>query len=261
MIYKDSGNIADVSRLDGIVVLYASAFGNRDADGDIIARGAFKKTIQEQGPGGANRVKHLWMHWPSDIIGRPLELEEDSKGLRVVSKISKTQAGRDALILYEEGVITEHSVGMSHIDRDDTDLSVIKQARLWEYSSVTWGANPLTPTIDVKSLTGQEDEECRIPTPLEVQVTNAGRALSTGISDELCQKIESWLGLVKGHVTPEDTSDRPTAPQIDSMNEDRLTTLSELLLLSDLHLSHLRLRSHARNTNKRRSRQTVEEPQ
>ena len=35
---------------------YASIFGNKDAGGDIVQRGAFKKTLQE----GGNRVKVLW---------------------------------------------------------------------------------------------------------------------------------------------------------------------------------------------------------
>ena len=226
IIYKDSGSIADISHLDGIVVLYAAAFGNIDAHGDIFAPGAFSKTIQEQGPAGADRIKHLWMHWPDDIIGKPLELEQDDVGLKVVSKVSRTTLGRDAIILYEDGVITEHSVGISTIGRDDDTPAIIKEARLWEYSSVTWGANPLTPTVDVKSLGGQG--VAKIPTPLEVQIKNAGRALSTSnISDELGRKIEAWLKIAKGKSTSEDLG--PEAPEVDS-------TLEELLLLTHSHI-------------------------
>ncbi len=228
ILYKDSGPIADVSALDGIVVLYASAFGNIDAHGDIIAPGAYSKTIREQGPGGSNRIKHLWMHWPDMILGRPLELEEDDIGLRVVSKVSKTTLGKDALILYADGQLDEHSVGISAILRDDEQPAIIKEARLWEYSSVTWGANPLTPTVDVKGLVGRETiqkhgapEPVQIPTPLDKQIEKAGRALHTpGISDELGKAIESWLALVKGK------------PTHDEPGMDESTTLMELLLLS-----------------------------
>ena len=40
----------DISEKDGIVSGYFSSFGNKDSDGDIIERGAFKKTIKERGP-------------------------------------------------------------------------------------------------------------------------------------------------------------------------------------------------------------------
>jgi len=233
IIYKDSGQIADISHLDGIVVLYAAAFGNMDSHGDIFMPGAFKKTIQEQGPRGSNRIKMLWMHWWDELLGVPLELEEDDVGLRVVSKVSKTQLGRDALILYDDGVITEHSVGISAVIREEDEVgntAQIKEARLWEYSPVTWGANPLTPTVDVKSALGRE-ASATIPTPLEVQIKNAGRALHTSnISDELGRKIESWLKLAKGEATPEELG--PDAPKLDS-------SLEELVLLSQSYLVNL----------------------
>jgi HK97 family phage prohead protease len=206
LLFKDSGKVADVSKLDGIVVLYASAFGNKDAHGDIIMPGAYAKTIKEQGPGGANRIKHLWMHWYEDIIGKPLELIEDDIGLRVVSSISKTDLGRDALILYDEGVITEHSVGIGSVKRNEEDEAEILECRLWEYSSVTWGANPRTPTLSVKGLTGKDDESV-ITTDLELQKQNASRALNTGISDRLCKSIEAWMQSIdqphQGNLVPD----------------------------------------------------------
>ena len=198
-LFKDSGTLADVSVMDGIVVLYASAFGNKDSHGDIIAKGAYAKTIQERGPAGSNRVKHLNMHWWDELLGVPLELIEDDKGLRVVSKISKTRKGLDTLLLYQDGVITEHSVGIDVMKRDDSDQAIILEARLWEYSTVTWGANPLTPTVSVKQLPGQfKDEQPQIPTPLASQIATASRALNTGgLSDELYVSIEQWLDTVK----------------------------------------------------------------
>jgi hypothetical protein len=146
---------------------------------------------------------------------------------------SKTQLGRDALILYDDGVITEHSVGISAVIREEDEVgntAQIKEARLWEYSPVTWGANPLTPTVDVKSALGRE-ASATIPTPLEVQIKNAGRALHTSnISDELGRKIESWLKLAKGEATPEELG--PDAPKLDS-------SLEELVLLSQSYLVNL----------------------
>lgn len=45
---------------DRTVTGIASVFGNVDSYGDIVQRGAFKKTVQEN----ARRIRHLWMHDP-----------------------------------------------------------------------------------------------------------------------------------------------------------------------------------------------------
>lgn len=232
-LLKDSGQIADVSALDGIVVLYASGFGNKDAHGDIIAKGAYAKSIKERGPAGTNRIKHLNMHWWDEMLGVPLELIEDEKGLRVVSKIAKTRLGLDALILYKEGVITEHSVGIDVLKRDEQDEAIILETRLWEYSAVTWGANPLTPTVEVKQLPPREkrgqkyaDDRPAIPTPLAKQIESASRALNTGgISDETCNQIEHWLDRVKTIGQPQESL--PVQKTADK--------IKQLAILSRLH--------------------------
>jgi len=77
---------------------YASTFGNRDLVGDIVERGAFAKTIQERLPKGL--VKVLWQHY--EPMGLPKHMEEDSKGLYVVAKVSKTNENQDRLQLMKK---------------------------------------------------------------------------------------------------------------------------------------------------------------
>jgi len=49
---------------------YASTFGNEDLVGDIVEKGAFKKTIQERLP--KNLIKVLWQHYdPMGVPKRP----------------------------------------------------------------------------------------------------------------------------------------------------------------------------------------------
>src|SRR5690606_6086143 len=120
MLFKTlAESVKDVDQKDGVVTAYLSAFGNEDAHGDIIEAGAYTKTIRERGPGGSNRIKILWQHNPWEPIGRPLELEEDEHGLLARFKISATTLGRDALILYDDGVLTEHSVGIDILRRSE----------------------------------------------------------------------------------------------------------------------------------------------
>ena len=88
---------------------YASTFGNVDKVGDIVEKGAFKRTLDQRFPKGL--VKVLWQH--NEPIGRPVKMYEDGKGLYVEAKISKTRLGDEALELMRDGVIDQMSIGYS----------------------------------------------------------------------------------------------------------------------------------------------------
>lgn len=152
-LYKPSTiELKDFDQNKGLVTFYFAAFGNRDSDGDVIEAGAYKKTIEEN----RARIKHFKNHNPLEVPGVIGRIEEDTKGAFATSQLAKTTLGRDTLIEYEAGIITEHSQGFNTIQEEfDTmdGVNRIKEVRLWEVSSLThWGANENTPTVDVKSL-------------------------------------------------------------------------------------------------------------
>jgi HK97 family phage prohead protease len=154
MIYKNisEGIIEDVDDVKGIVTGYFSAFNNIDSDGDVIVSGAYKKTVAENGPTGRNRIMHLLQHNPLMPLAKPMELMEDAKGLRFTSKITETSYGKDVIKLYKEGVFNEHSVGFEIVKSDNkAGYREIREIKLWEGSTVTWGANPSTPIESMKS--------------------------------------------------------------------------------------------------------------
>jgi HK97 family phage prohead protease len=162
MIYKNisQGIIEDVDDVKGIVTGYFSAFNNIDSDGDVIVSGAYKKTVAENGPQGRNRIMHLLQHNPLMPLGKPTELMEDAKGLRFTSKITETSYGKDVIKLYAEGVFNEHSVGFEIIKADNkAGYREIREIKLWEGSTVTWGANPNTPIESMKSWDKPKSEE------------------------------------------------------------------------------------------------------
>mgnify|MGYP003980188557 FL=1 len=68
MIYKTSpiGEIKDIDEKSGTVKGYGSVFGNVDSDGDIITKGAYTKTIKENG----ERVKYLYQHQMDKPLGK-----------------------------------------------------------------------------------------------------------------------------------------------------------------------------------------------
>ncbi len=155
-------SIKDVDAKKGIVTGYFSAFNNKDADGDIILKGAFTKTIQENGPNSSNpRIKHLLNHSTSLPLGKIQVLSEDQKGLYYESQVGTHTLGSDFIKMVESGLITEHSIGFKTVkeekDAKDNSTNYIKEVKLWEGSSLTaWGSNPETPLTSLKSLTPEE---------------------------------------------------------------------------------------------------------
>ncbi len=131
---------------------YAAVFGNVDAGGDVIERGAFAKTIVDD----FDRIKILALHDNCDLpIGKPIELREDGKGLYIKGKISNTQKGRDIQTLLKDGVLTELSIGYDSVVFDyDSEQGVrhLREVKLWEISIVTWAMNDQAKIDEVKSL-------------------------------------------------------------------------------------------------------------
>lgn len=153
-IYKQSNlELKGFDDKQGIVEFYFASFNTLDSDGDIITEGAYKKTLEEQGH--RSRIKHFKNHNPEQVVGVIKEFYTDDKGVIAVSQLVKTTLGKDTLIEYESGIITEHSQGFQIIQEEKDNMegvNMIKEIKLWEVSSLThWGANKNTPVVDVKS--------------------------------------------------------------------------------------------------------------
>lgn len=124
----------------------------------MIMPGSYTKTIQEQGKAGVDAIWHLTDHTGSlrSAIGKPL-LEQDSFGLKGTTQIVDTTWGNDVLKLYEAKLINQHSVGYRIIKDGMKQGEVggpyneITELKLYEGSAVLWGANPDTPTVELKS--------------------------------------------------------------------------------------------------------------
>jgi len=156
--------IKDLDVATGIVTGYFSQFNSIDLDGDVIMPGAFTKTIAERGPDSSKpEIAYLWQHDTTKPLGKLLVLREDNFGLYFEAKMSDTTWGEDALKLYRDGVITQHSIGYQVIKSVETQMDMeeeveqIYEVKLWEGSAVTFGANPNTPFTGFKSLEERED--------------------------------------------------------------------------------------------------------
>ena len=194
-----SAEVKDVSMKDREVKLYYSQFGKIDSDGDVVQKGALAKTQNDWGPKGKNRIWHLDNHMTSQRIGKPKEMGEDDYGAWAVTKVRDTQAGRDAMVLYDAGDITEHSFGFRIINSEEGEVeghqaTILTELQQFEYSSVNWGANMNTPTVEVKSMT----DLLSMKEELLGKMKKWHKWLVRGnLSDELCEKIAEDLEVLQ----------------------------------------------------------------
>lgn len=192
LLFKgNSQSIADVDEVKGIVTGYFSSFDVVDSDGDVITKGAFSKTIKEMGPTGSNRIKHLINHDINQMPAKVLELHEDATGLTFVSKAGTHTLGQDWLKMCMEGLYTEHSIGFKVVRNQKGEfhgerVNYITEIKLFEGSTVTWGANQFTPITGVKSL----EDVVSLFYKLE-------KVLRTGtFTDETFEKIQEQYDLI-----------------------------------------------------------------
>lgn len=177
---------------------YASIFLNVDSQQDEMQPGAFKNTLRQD----ADRVKVLYQHSIFHPIGKPLVMEEDSKGLYVRAKVAPTTLGQDTMILMKEGVIDELSVGYTTI-RDEWDRGGVKrklwEVKLFEFSPVTFASNEMAKITDAKQMD---------MAPLLYQLNHelkAGKVLSSSNKELVEQAIEALQKLLGATEQPDDS--------------------------------------------------------
>jgi HK97 family phage prohead protease len=205
MEFKGTGSalVKDIDGKSGTVVAYWNAFNNKDDGADIAVPGAWARSIEERGPKSKQpRVKFLYQHDTSLLVAKPSELVEDDFGLLATYTIPQTTLGKDVLLLYDAGVISEHSVGyevkLSTWDRAQ-QARLLQECVLWEGSAVTWGMNSQTPVVAVKAL-AQPDYLARLATQAKALDT----LLHSGnLRDEkLCANLERELKALQTALAP-----------------------------------------------------------
>jgi HK97 family phage prohead protease len=144
----------------GIAVPFDSPTEINDWEGryaETFKRGAFARTIAERG----GRVKFLAQHNRQGMpLGRAVLLREDAAGLYGEFRVSKTEAGDEALELIRDGSLDGLSVGFRMVrdqwSRDRTERTVLEVA-LHEVSAVSF------PAYDGAVIAGVRTSIPRIP--------------------------------------------------------------------------------------------------
>lgn len=187
-------SVKDIDTVGRRVKIALSKYGNIDSDNDVIQRGAFAKSIAERGPGTESnrKIKFLRYHDFEHEIGKFISLEETSDHLIAIAELGRSTKGSDAFLDYQDGIITEHSIGFALVEgkteilQDGTRL--ITEADLWEGSAVTFGANSETPVFEVS-----KGNAIDFLDKLNKKAETLTNALKSGGTDERLYNIEMNL--------------------------------------------------------------------
>jgi HK97 family phage prohead protease len=164
---------------------YASTFGNIDSDRDIIAPGAFAKSLEK----GAGKVKMLWHHDARQPIGIWDKIEEDKRGLAVEGRLLIGQGvpkADEAYALIKARAIDGLSIGFripeggASFD-DKKRVRTISQVDLWEISPVTFPANDRATIRRVKGVVPFQD----------LPLADRGRAWDGSAAEA---RVRRWAG-------------------------------------------------------------------
>lgn len=142
---------------DGEFEGYASVFGVVDKGLDVVARGAFVKSLAKRKP------KLLWQHDPLQPIGVWDQVSEDERGLYVKGRLSKEVAkGREAMALLRMGGLDGLSIGYRTIEAEPEGNGRVRKLMeldLMEVSLVTFPMLEVARVTDMKTLQTERDFE------------------------------------------------------------------------------------------------------
>lgn len=178
-------NVKDIDTVGRTVCLVANTLNFFDSQDDILLPGCADKSILENGPlsNAPDKIQHIMFHNMTRPAGKFKVFDQrviDGKTvLYGESKLSNTVEGNDALANYSAGIYNQHSIGLQYVSAEwitkeahgnskkwenlmaecinpaDAEAKgqawVVKELKLFETSTVLFGANKLTETLGMKS--------------------------------------------------------------------------------------------------------------
>lgn len=151
VLYKDEGS--------GSIEGYASTWIRKaDSWGDVVAKGAFTRTLKERWNGGKG-IPFIWAHQIDNLksfIGTAVA-DEDEKGLHFIAQFDDTEEAQKVRQLYKDGRLRKFSfaydvlkAGMVTLE-DNSKAQELQEVDLYEISAVTVPANDDASVVDVKA--------------------------------------------------------------------------------------------------------------
>jgi hypothetical protein len=182
---KDCGHlkmtIKDVDTSSRTVCMVLNTYNYFDSQMDILMPGCAAKSIAEKGVGSSapDKIQHALFHDLTQLPGKFKVLDERKvDGMDCIyaeSKLADTTIGNDTMKNYLAEIYNQHSIGLRYvnagwvgkdatewesimkycINRDEAESNgqafIVKEIKLFEGSTVAFGANALTPCLGMKS--------------------------------------------------------------------------------------------------------------
>jgi HK97 family phage prohead protease len=172
MIEFKTFEVKGTLNVEGEITGYGAIFDNVDRGGDVIKKGAFNKTISENG----GSVIMVANHDQNKPIGRVTEMKEDATGLLFKGYLSKTDRAQEYKQLMKDGVVDSFSIGYAVVKGDENnhggrDLSELK---LFEISPVAIPMNPEAKLLEVKNI-AKDDSQKEVIERFELLAKNIGK--------------------------------------------------------------------------------------
>ncbi|THA68053.1 HK97 family phage prohead protease [Ensifer adhaerens] len=188
----------------GEIFGYASAFeGPPDSYGDIIAKGAFRRTLADHKREGTTPAM-LWSHDMKAPIGRWQTIYEDDYGLHVRGQLNmETSRGRDAFEHLKSGDVGGFSIGFFPAVGGTQKLTggtqLLTEIELVEVSVVAIPANRRARVQGVKTLSSKTElidllREGGLPKAAATRIAAAGWA---GLAGEDHQKAIDFAAEIR----------------------------------------------------------------
>lgn len=171
---------------------YGAVFGNVDSYGDVIAPGAFAKSLASHKSAGTAPMM-LLEHGDAPLpIGVWEEMGEDGHGLQVKGRFLDTTLGIDSWKAAKAGAITGLSIGYRPVEfemraKPEDPRRTLKSVDLVEVSLVGFPANSKARVSQVKSA-----EEIITIRQLEDALRDAGYSKSDALA--ICSRFEAKAG-------------------------------------------------------------------
>ncbi|MCD1591804.1 HK97 family phage prohead protease [Qipengyuania citrea] len=151
--------LSSVDEADGKMTFtgYGAVFGNVDSYGDVIANGAFAKSIKKHTKDGSAPLMFLNHDaFGSLPIGKWTGIEEDETGLKLTGELLDTTMGIDTYKALKAGAITGLSIGFRPTkwrmgQKSGEPRRTLEEVELVEVSVVSVPANDKARVSDVKS--------------------------------------------------------------------------------------------------------------
>jgi HK97 family phage prohead protease len=180
----------------GSFIGLAAVYGNVDLGDDIIAPGAFTKTLREKG----NQVPILWQHDPREPIGIGT-LTDSEKGLKIEGQLCmESPVAQKAHALMKMGVLKGLSIGYDPVVTewdDENEIRTLKEVKLWEVSTVTFPMNERANVTTVKASSREIEAAVETIRKAAEQLNTeikAGRTLSASTVERLTSCMDAMKG-------------------------------------------------------------------